>query len=148
MPDARQAAEDPTVREGARRYRGAEIAVSYEVARCLHAAECVRGLPAVFDVERRPWIAPDGAPAAEVAEVIERCPSGALQYHWPGHAERPRVPTRLALHEDGVLHARGDLDVETPQGGRHETRVMLCACGHTAHSPFCDHSGSRCAAHG
>jgi uncharacterized Fe-S cluster protein YjdI/CDGSH-type Zn-finger protein len=148
MPDARQAEDDPTVREGAKRYQGTEIAVSYEVARCLHAAECVRGLPTVFDTGRRPWITPDGAPAAEVAEVVERCPSGALQYFWPGHPERPRVPTRLALHADGVLHARGELDVETPGGRRQETRVMLCACGHTAHTPFCDHSGSRCEAHG
>ncbi|MFJ4699794.1 (4Fe-4S)-binding protein [Streptomyces sp. NPDC088768] len=147
MPDAGGTADDPTRREGAKRYEGAELAVSYEVGLCLHAAECVRGLPAVFDVERRPWITPDGAPAAEVAEVIERCPSGALQYHGPGRAERARVPTRLAPHEDGVLHARGDLVLGTPEGARRETRVMLCACGHTAHSPFCDHSGSRCKAH-
>ncbi|EFG65765.1 (4Fe-4S)-binding protein, partial [Streptomyces sp. SPB074] len=137
MADAGQAADDPTVREGARRYEGAELAVSYEVARCVHAAECVRGLPTVFDVGRRPWITPDGATAAEVAEVVERCPSGALQYHWPGHPERTGGPARLVLHQDGVLHARGDFAVATPHGERRETRAMLCACGHTAHSPFC-----------
>lgn len=40
----------------------------------------MKGLPAVFNVENRPWIQPERASADEVAEVIERCPSGALQY--------------------------------------------------------------------
>lgn len=141
------ARQDPTERTGAKRYAGAEVAVSYEPARCLHAAECVRGLPEVFDVARRPWIAPDAAPAGRVAEVVERCPTGALQYHRAAGAdEEPRRPTRLALHPDGILHARGDLELDTPEGVRRETRVLLCACGRTGQAPFCDHGG-RCAEH-
>jgi uncharacterized Fe-S cluster protein YjdI len=41
---------------------------------------CVRGLPAVFDIKRRRWVAPEAAPADEVAAQVARCPSGALQY--------------------------------------------------------------------
>jgi len=40
----------------------------------------VRGLPAVFDTKRRPWITPDAAAADEVVTQVKRCPSGALQY--------------------------------------------------------------------
>lgn len=47
---------------------------------CQHAAECVRGLPQVFNVDRRPWIMPENATDAEIMEVIDRCPSGALSY--------------------------------------------------------------------
>ena len=60
-------------------YAGQDVTVSFDPEVCQHAAECVRGLPSVFDSQRRPWIQPDGASAAEVIEVVARCPSGALQ---------------------------------------------------------------------
>jgi len=31
------------------------IEVAWEPAFCIHAAECLRGLPAVFANQRRPW---------------------------------------------------------------------------------------------
>ncbi|WUK33853.1 (4Fe-4S)-binding protein [Streptomyces sp. NBC_00370] len=61
-------------------YRTEAITVTFEAGRCRHAAECVHGLPEVFDTAKRPWIQPDKAPAERVAEVVRRCPSGALQY--------------------------------------------------------------------
>ena len=33
-----------------KRYHGEAVDVSFDGARCRHAAECLRGLPAVFDV--------------------------------------------------------------------------------------------------
>ncbi|MER5629080.1 (4Fe-4S)-binding protein [Streptomyces nitrosporeus] len=132
----------------ARSYDGDGITVSYDVRRCLHAAECVRGLPQVFEVGRRPWIMPRNASADEVAETVRRCPSGALVCHRTDGMpdEVPDVPAHVSLHEDGVLHVRGDLEVRTPDGPRRETRVMLCGCGKTGNTPFCDHSGP-CADH-
>jgi uncharacterized Fe-S cluster protein YjdI len=44
--------------------RGDAIAVSCASTRWIHAAECVRGLPAVFDDRAHPWIRPDAAPPA------------------------------------------------------------------------------------
>ena len=61
-------------------YNGKTVDVSFDAEVCRHAANCVRGLPAVFDAKRRPWIDPDGAPADEVVAQVKRCPSGALQY--------------------------------------------------------------------
>jgi len=40
----------------------------------------VEGLPAVFDVNRRPWINADGAAAEAIQKQIARCPSGALTW--------------------------------------------------------------------
>ena len=60
-------------------YVGTQITVSFDVDVCQHAAECVRGLPAVFDVNQRPWIQPDHADPDTVREVVARCPSGALR---------------------------------------------------------------------
>ncbi|CAM5250202.1 (4Fe-4S)-binding protein [Streptomyces sp. JUS-F4] len=197
----------PPPRPAAKSYDGEGIVVGFDPHRCLHAAECVRGLPTVFDVGRRPqglssncrlpgdawharslrcrnalvaplrdhsgalrshapcaarppfgrrrqfddrpWVQPGNAPADEVADVVHRCPSGALQYHRTDGMpdEVPDVPTHVSLHADGVLHLRGDLEVATPYGPRHETRVMLCGCGATGNTPYCDHSG-HCAEHG
>ena len=61
-------------------YRGEHSTVSFDSALCQHAAECVHGAPEVFDTSARPWITPDGAPAEKVAEVVGRCPSGALRW--------------------------------------------------------------------
>ena len=60
-------------------YEGAEVAVSFDPEVCVHAGECAKGLPQVFDTKARPWIQPDNAPAGEVIAQVGRCPSGALQ---------------------------------------------------------------------
>ncbi|MCH7481095.1 MAG: (4Fe-4S)-binding protein, partial [Chloroflexi bacterium] len=58
-----------------RDYTGKDIRVSYDIRRCIHAAECVRGLPEVFDTRKRPWIEVDNADSDRVAEVVIRCPA-------------------------------------------------------------------------
>lgn len=123
-------------------YRAQAITVTFEAGRCLHAAECVRGLPEVFDTGRRPWIRPDGAAAEDVAEVVRRCPSGALQYQpAQGAGEAPDRPTRITRGPAGQLTVRGELLVDTAEGLRAETRVVLCGCGQSGLQPYCDHSG-------
>ncbi|MFE6647923.1 (4Fe-4S)-binding protein [Nocardioides sp. NPDC057772] len=64
-------------------YTGPLVDVSFDGDVCQHAAECVRGMPTVFDTAARPWINPthadsDGS-AQTLREVIGRCPSGALR---------------------------------------------------------------------
>jgi uncharacterized Fe-S cluster protein YjdI len=61
-------------------YETPEIVVTFDPNACCHSGVCVRGLPAVFDVNRKRWVRPEAATAAEVAAQIERCPSGALQF--------------------------------------------------------------------
>ena len=51
------------VQRAIKRYMGSVIHVTFDGARCIHAAECVRGLPTVFDTKRRPWILPTAAAA-------------------------------------------------------------------------------------
>jgi uncharacterized Fe-S cluster protein YjdI len=55
------------------------ITVTFDPTVCIHAAVCVRGLPAVFDVKRARWIRPEAATPDEVEAQVARCPSGALQ---------------------------------------------------------------------
>jgi uncharacterized Fe-S cluster protein YjdI len=123
-----------------KRYTGEQIEVSYDPGRCLHAAECVRGLPAVFDTSKRPWVSPDAADAEAVARVVRRCPTGALHYELrDGEPERPPVPTRIRAIEGGPLLIAGDLELD----GRAETRAALCRCEQSRNPPYCDRSG-RC----
>jgi uncharacterized Fe-S cluster protein YjdI len=61
-------------------YEGGGVVVSFDPNVCIHAADCIRGLPTVFDVKLKRWIRPENAPAERVAEQVRRCPSGALQF--------------------------------------------------------------------
>jgi uncharacterized Fe-S cluster protein YjdI len=115
------------------------ITVFYDGRRCRHFAECVRGLPAVFDVTRRPWVRADLADADAVAEVVRRCPTGALHYRLAaGEPEEATRPTTITRDPRGPLLVRGDLVLDTPDGPLHETRAALCGCGRTQRTPFCD----------
>jgi uncharacterized Fe-S cluster protein YjdI len=128
-----------------KRYAGAAVDVSYDPVRCRHAAECIRGLPAVFDPGRRPWILPDGADAEEVVRVVARCPTGALRTHPTRVAasEQPVTPTEVTAVPSGPVLLRGELHVTGPGGvDERETRAALCSCGSTDHAPYCDGTGT------
>ena len=122
-----------------RAYAAPEVTVLYDRGRCRHYAECVRGLPQVFDPTRRPWIRADLADADTVAEVVRRCPTGALHYRLAADApEQPTRPSTITRDPAGPLLVRGDLVLDTPGGVLAETRAALCACGRTQNRPFCD----------
>lgn len=61
-------------------YKNEEIIVRFDPKVCIHSGVCVRGLRAVFDVGKQPWVNVEGATAEAIAEQIKRCPSGALSY--------------------------------------------------------------------
>lgn len=61
-------------------YETPEITVTFNPSACVHSGVCLRGLPAVFDLERKRWVRPELASAEAVAAQVARCPSGALQY--------------------------------------------------------------------
>jgi uncharacterized Fe-S cluster protein YjdI len=128
-----------------KRYTGEAVDVSFDPVRCRHAAECVRGLPAVFDVDRRPWILPDGGEPDDVVRVVARCPTGALRTHphAAGAHEESATPTEVTALPGGPVLVRGDLRVRAP-GGRNEreTRAALCSCGATTNAPYCDGRGT------
>ena len=129
-------------------YETDAITVSFDPDLCIHARECVRGLPAVFDPTRPRWIRPGAAPADQVAEVVARCPTGALRVRRPG-GDEPALPpaATLTLKQGGPLLVRGRVRIET-EGGEliaEMEAAALCRCGHTANPPFCDGSHERIA---
>lgn len=125
-------------------FKGKMLTVRYDVKRCIHAKECVNGLPRVFDPKKRPWIQPDQADADELAAVIMRCPTGALHY---SHTEIESAETTpdentMQVCKDGPLYLRGALQLHHADGEilMQENRVALCRCGKSTNKPFCDNS--------
>lgn len=50
-------------------YVSSEMNVYFTSRLCIHAAECVKGLPSVFDTKKRPWVNPENGTADDIAEV-------------------------------------------------------------------------------
>lgn len=125
-------------------YDGEEITVTYDTKRCIHARECTRGLPDVFDIDKTPWVQPDRAPADAVADVIEKCPTGALQYEMKdeGRTEQPQSRNRIKLNSDGPIYFFGDIEVQDHEENTilKDTRFAFCRCGASANKPACDNS--------
>ena len=130
------------MRSKVREYVADGIAVSYDISRCIHAHECVRGLPDVFDVKRRVWIDATQASPDAIAAVIKRCPTGALHFRRKDNGASEEIPERNEIHaaRDGPLYVRGELEIHTPAGIVRETRAALCRCGASSNKPFCDNS--------
>ena len=106
------------------KYHSDQITVSYAPDICIHAAECVKGLPTVFDPEKKPWITVAGADPSEIIDVINRCPSGALQYelidfdsNQESENEKNKMEkTKITVMPDGPLKVEGNLSVNKMSG--------------------------------
>jgi uncharacterized Fe-S cluster protein YjdI/CDGSH-type Zn-finger protein len=125
-------------------YDSPDITVSYDVERCIHAEDCVRSLPAVFDPQKRPWIHPNEAGAEEIAAAVERCPTGALHFTRKDGGRTEATPTanNVAIEPDGPLYVSGNVEITDQQGNvvLKDTRVALCRCGASQNKPLCDNS--------
>jgi uncharacterized Fe-S cluster protein YjdI len=115
-----------------RHYSDDAIDITYDPHRCIHAGECMRGLPAVFDSTRRPWIMPSEASANEIAHVIARCPSGALHFRRcnGGPDESLDLPTTIVPTTGGPFYVRGLVQLRSAVGGAvfEDFRMALCRC--------------------
>ncbi len=128
----------------AKLYQGKDIDVSFELKRCIHAAECGHRLQVVFDVAKRPWVQQDNATADEVQDTIEHCPSGALKFIRHDGGEQEQVPAEnvIVITESGEyrVHADAALVTMNDEEIAEEYRMTLCRCGESANKPFCDNT--------
>jgi uncharacterized Fe-S cluster protein YjdI len=63
-----------------KKYDNGEITVIWQPHKCIHSAICFRGLPAVFDPRKRPWVNEKGASSEAIMKQVDQCPSSALSY--------------------------------------------------------------------
>lgn len=125
-------------------YSTNEIKVTWDKERCIHAEECVHGLPNVFDPKKRPWIQPEHATVAELTEVITRCPTGALKYEFKfgNKSEQPPEQNVIAIEKDGPIYIHGEVIIVDMDENviLKDTRVAMCRCGQSKNKPLCDNS--------
>lgn len=125
-------------------YPGADVDVTWDRRLCIHVGECTRAGGEVFVSGRDPWGDPDRVSADEVADIVARCPTGALAYtrRDGGPVEAPPAENVVVVAGRGPLYAHGDLRIagaaDDMPGVR--TRAALCRCGQSRTKPFCDDS--------
>jgi uncharacterized Fe-S cluster protein YjdI/CDGSH-type Zn-finger protein len=128
----------------AKRYYGQDINVLFDLSRCLHVGVCVQSLPDVFDTQRRPWVLPDAGVAQQIAQIVARCPTGALTYEFTDPElgqEQGRVPTSIRTADNQPIWVHGQLELFHNDTKVELTRAALCDCGSSTNQPYCDASG-------
>ena len=139
-----------------REYSGEGFTITWDSSRCIHSERCWRGLPEVFDPQRRPWINAAGAEADRVAEQIAHCPSGALgfiaeqgtaQPETKGKGESAMTEERVTIEptRDGPYEVIGEVTLKDSDGNdvREARKLFLCRCGASETKPYCDGSHKR-----
>jgi uncharacterized Fe-S cluster protein YjdI len=63
-------------------YSNGEVTITWEPQKCIHSGLCAKGLPKVFNPQRKPWIDTDQASSQEMVDQVKKCPSGALGYFY------------------------------------------------------------------
>lgn len=122
-------------------YVGAEVTIHDNRGTCCHSGNCSDNLPSVFRNGQEPWIDPNGAPAQQIIDIVQQCPSGALSYSKRGVAHRDvdRAPG-IYVSKDGPYHVTGGIELlhEQRNAGASTEHYALCRCGHSKNKPFCD----------
>jgi CDGSH-type Zn-finger protein/uncharacterized Fe-S cluster protein YjdI len=125
-------------------YPGAAADVHWDGRLCIHIGECGRANNELFVGGRQPWCQPDQVSADDVADVVVRCPTGALTYSrkdgGPGEvADQENV---VVIAYNGPLYLRGDLQIDGAAKDMNgvKFRAALCRCGASKNKPFCDNS--------
>lgn len=125
-------------------YPGKLIDVEWDERLCIHIGECGYAKGDLFVAGRDPWCQPDLTGLDEIADVVGRCPSGALVYKVKDGTvnETSDAENTVQVSYNGPYFIRGDLNIEgAPEnmpGIRY--RAALCRCGQSKNKPFCDNS--------
>jgi len=139
-----------------KQYTNGDLTIVWNPELCHHAAECVKGLPQVFNPQSRPWIQADGCSTMDLKETIQKCPSGALTYIEKENTNESNPTTMSELKEEvnctraqvipnGPIIIHCNLDVEKPDGSteKRENKASFCRCGASENKPFCDGTHKR-----
>jgi len=123
-------------------YSNGELTVVWKPKLCIHAAECVKALPNVYNPNENPWIKVENGTTEELQAQIKKCPSGALSYYMneSNNQEEASLETKIEVLENGPLLVHGTLIVKNKEG-KEETKnkiTAFCRCGASANKPYCD----------
>lgn len=123
-------------------YEGEHLDITYDRKLCIHVAECGRSASDLFNVKNDPWCSPDAEPGETAAEIVRRCPTGALTYTCKDGSPQETPPDHnlVVVSPAGPLYVRGDIELAGRDEQGSPFRVALCRCGQSANKPFCDNA--------
>jgi uncharacterized Fe-S cluster protein YjdI len=153
MPNKVTKAELDELKSGkahAKEYSNGEITVLWKPELCIHSANCLIGLPGVFNNSKRPWIDIKAASSKDIIRTVNTCPSRALTYI--KEARRTSAPkkkiskkspkfARLQILKDGPILVTGNFIIRDAKKKKIKIgteTVALCRCGASKKKPFCD----------
>jgi uncharacterized Fe-S cluster protein YjdI len=129
-------------REIIKEYSNDGFTVIWKPKMCIHAAECVKRLPNVYNPNAKPWITIENATSEELISQIDTCPSGALTYKSNNIEKQIEMEetTKIDVLENGPLLVHGTMEVTNCNGKKEvkEKTTAFCRCGVSQNKPYCD----------
>ncbi len=129
-------------KEMTKKYKNDDITVVWKPKLCIHAAECVKRLPEVYNPKSKPWIKIENASSDALKSQIDKCPSGALSYYNNNENTKEIMEAQIKVNamENGPLLVDGSIEVTKPDGTVEikEKTTAFCRCGASANKPYCD----------
>ena len=123
-------------------YKNGDLTIVWKPSLCIHAAECVKALPNVYNPKAKPWIVMENASTEELIDQIKKCPSGALSSY--SNNAKPQkeniMETKVDVLENGPLLVHGRCMVKNIDGQVEEKDKVtaFCRCGASEKKPYCD----------
>jgi uncharacterized Fe-S cluster protein YjdI len=129
-------------REIIKAYSKEELTVIWKPKSCIHAAECVKRLPNVYNPNEKPWIKTENASIEELKSQIDACPSGALTYNINNEKKNTTMEekTKVEVLENGPLLVHGTMEITNSNGEKEmkDKTTAFCRCGVSQNKPYCD----------
>lgn len=122
-------------------YETDKVKVIWQPDVCIHAAECVKGLPGVFNQHAKPWINIEGASAEEIKGQVAKCPSGALSIEDDQESKTETMSsTKIDMAKNGPILVHGMCTITNSDGSvtQKEGVTAFCRCGQSSNKPYCD----------
>ncbi len=129
------------------KYSNDEVTVVWKPEICIHSAICVKGLPAVFNAGRKPWIEMSQSDTNAIIEQVRKCPSGAISYVMNDSAINAAKPaaeaaiiTNIEIMKNGPILIKNECHIKYSDGTEEvkQGKTALCRCGASSNKPYCD----------
>lgn len=137
-------------KETIKEYGNGEITVFWKAELCIHSANCLIGLPEVFNTRKRPWINVHASESKEIMKIVDTCPSRALTYLKSNKfvtskpRKSPKMKTKFAriqILKDGPALITGNFIIRDAKKKKVKVEnevAAICRCGASKKKPFCD----------
>jgi uncharacterized Fe-S cluster protein YjdI len=139
-------------KDNVKEFSNGEVTVYWRANLCIHSANCLMGMPRVFNTKRKPWINVTGADSKEIMKTVDSCPSRALTYLKSTsftirkkRKVKPKAPkfAKVQILKNGPALVTGNFIIRDSNKKKIKISspvAALCRCGASRKKPFCDGS--------